>query len=161
MLSFLKTFIDSDVVHRDIKPENLGITDDGTIISIDNESIREASITDSFHGTLDYLSKQAHDWLKNHRPLTKEDQQSLDAFATAHTIYEIWTGQSFPCEANTDENLNRISEKINNMLLDKDSSLKQLLLDMTGTNSTGPYTGGKNLYGAELSKRIAQYLNRS
>ena len=47
------------------------------------------------------------------------------------------------------------------MLLDKDSSLKQLLLDMTGTNSTGPYTGGKNLYGAELSKRIAQYLNRS
>ena len=38
-------------------------------------------------------------------------------------------------------------EKINALPYSVDNNLKQLLLDMTGTNDRGKYSGGDNLHG--------------
>ena len=93
-----------------------------------------------------------------------ECQQSQDAYATAHTIYNIFIFRYLP------KNPKEIQESIN-AIEELDNDFKELLLDMLGFNPDSEYTiimndesipGNQtflNLFGDNLKTRIDQYLN--
>ena len=170
LLNTLQTLARSNVIHNDIKPQNM----DWKGRSIDNGSMQFNPNDDDCddYGTPSYHCLYQQSPFRS-RSFTKELKQRQDSFAAAATIYEVLTDQRldskyaaghFYQRPNGTEyyklnvlplyqfrqKIDDIRTKINAAQFPFDNSynqeLKIKLLNMTGTNETGPFCNGNNHY---------------
>ena len=89
---------------------------------------------------------------------TFRGKQRQDAFAAAASIFEVYDSERDELIDRDDDKrsdrdvIKKTRDKINKLTVEP--VLKQLLLDMTGTNESGTYSKGNNLYGNALLKRL-------
>ncbi|MGC6366956.1 MAG: hypothetical protein ACON35_03045 [Candidatus Marinamargulisbacteria bacterium] len=166
VLRLVATLANEDAAHSDIKIKNL----DRHGNSIDHGSLVKKKDGDDWdwYGSIHTPGKVSfYQWIHSDEFGTFEGKQRQDAFAAAVSIYEVYTGKNL---INQDDKYRleegSSSNQLRNMIMttrerieslnDVEPELKQLLLDMTGTNTANKskYFGGDNLYGKDLQARL-------
>lgn len=167
VVELLRVLCKNNLAHGDIKPENLDITgksiDTDFFTSDDMNGVCYTGLYMGFHNPK-FLSTKTRKF---------EDIQRVDAFSSAATIYFIYTKNLLVNDLDhlekdeygvagwkkSDTVIHKIRERINGLPVDQET--KQLLLDMTGTNETGPYTNGNNLYGEKLLPDLQKVMGEA
>jgi hypothetical protein len=142
VLRLILTLTNLNIAHGDIKPKNL----DQMGRSIDNDTMLTSK------GPFDHAYTPKY--VGFYESTSFENIQRQDAFAAAASIYEIFAGKTLVKDNELDfmkkievkeekeekevkAFIIRIHNRINSLEIDE--NLKQLLLDMTVTNTKGPY----------------------